>query len=145
MFKWRAMPFFKGRLLCNCKKTKQNLEFFSRTTGPISTKLATVHPWVKGIQVCSNEEPFNPHKVVSFNQHYDNHMCISIFKKFSQVSIVAHGSPGVFLWFLWFLEGFILTYVLHVTAITDILSLIHFTPRLLLLQMIYIFFLFLLY
>ena len=26
--------------------------FLSRTTGPISTKLGTKHPWVKGIQVC---------------------------------------------------------------------------------------------
>ena len=30
---------------------------FSRTTGSISTKLGTKHPWVKGIQVCSNEGP----------------------------------------------------------------------------------------
>jgi hypothetical protein len=29
--------------------------FFSRTTGPILTRLGTNHPWVKGIQVCSNE------------------------------------------------------------------------------------------
>ena len=29
--------------------------FFSRTTGPISTKLCTKHPWVIGIKVCSNE------------------------------------------------------------------------------------------
>ena len=29
--------------------------FFSRTTGPISTKVDTKHPWVMGIQVCSNE------------------------------------------------------------------------------------------
>ena len=35
---------------------------FSRTNGPISTKLGTKHHWVKGIQVCSNEEPFNSHK-----------------------------------------------------------------------------------
>ena len=26
-------------------------------TGPVSTKLGTKHPWVKGIQVCSNEGP----------------------------------------------------------------------------------------
>jgi hypothetical protein len=26
---------------------------FSRTTGPILTRLATNHPWVKGIQVSS--------------------------------------------------------------------------------------------
>ena len=31
--------------------------FFSRTNEPISTKLGTKHPWVKGIQVCSNEGP----------------------------------------------------------------------------------------
>jgi hypothetical protein len=29
--------------------------FFSRTTGPILTRLGTNHPWVEGIQVCSNE------------------------------------------------------------------------------------------
>ena len=29
----------------------------SRTTVPISTKLGTKHPWVKGIQVSSNEGP----------------------------------------------------------------------------------------
>ena len=31
--------------------------FLSRTTGPISNKLGTVHPWVKEIQVSSNEGP----------------------------------------------------------------------------------------
>ena len=30
-------------------------DFFSRTTGPILTKLGTNHPWGEGIQVCSNE------------------------------------------------------------------------------------------
>ena len=30
---------------------------FSRTTGPISTKLGTKHPLVMGIQICSNEGP----------------------------------------------------------------------------------------
>ena len=30
--------------------------FFSRTTEQISNKLGTKHPWVLGIQVCSNEE-----------------------------------------------------------------------------------------
>jgi hypothetical protein len=27
-------------------------DFFSRTTGPISTRRGTNHPWVEGIQVC---------------------------------------------------------------------------------------------
>ena len=31
--------------------------FLSRTTARISTKLSTVHPWDKGIQVCSNAGP----------------------------------------------------------------------------------------
>ena len=31
--------------------------FFSRTSGPIWTKLGTKHLWVKGIQICSNEGP----------------------------------------------------------------------------------------
>jgi hypothetical protein len=30
-------------------------DFFSRTTGPILTKLGTNHPWGEGIQVCSNK------------------------------------------------------------------------------------------
>jgi hypothetical protein len=29
--------------------------FFSRTTGPILTRLGIIHPWGEGIQVCSNE------------------------------------------------------------------------------------------
>ena len=39
------------------KINSQLLKIFSRTTGPISTKLGTKYPWVKGIQVCSNEGP----------------------------------------------------------------------------------------
>ena len=35
----------------------RRLIFVSRTTGPISTKLGTKHPWVEGMQVCSNEGP----------------------------------------------------------------------------------------
>ena len=31
--------------------------FFSRTSGLISRRLGTKHPWVKRIQVCSNEGP----------------------------------------------------------------------------------------
>ena len=51
-------PFPKGN---NYKKAKihwQNfIIFFSRTTGPISTKLGTKHPLMMGIQVCSNKGP----------------------------------------------------------------------------------------
>jgi hypothetical protein len=31
--------------------------FFSRTSRPISIKLGTKHPWVKGILNCSNKGP----------------------------------------------------------------------------------------
>ena len=31
--------------------------FFSKTTGPILTKLGTQHPWVKGTKFYSNEGP----------------------------------------------------------------------------------------
>ena len=41
------------------KLHRQNLKiFFSRTIGLISTKLVTMHLWVMGIQVCSNEGPY---------------------------------------------------------------------------------------
>ena len=55
---------------------------FSRTTEPISNKLGTKHSWMKGVQVCSNEEPINSHKVnnvfviPSLNQRYDIIICI---------------------------------------------------------------------
>ena len=40
-----------------CLLTIHIFNFFSRTTGPTSTKLDRKHPWVEGIQVCSNERP----------------------------------------------------------------------------------------
>ena len=73
--------------------------FFSRTTGPISTKFGTKHLLVKGIQVCSNEAAFNSQKVdngvfLSLNHHYDIIMC----ELFSQASDVAHGPLVIFNW-----------------------------------------------
>jgi hypothetical protein len=32
---------------------------FFRTTGTISTRLGTNHPWVEGIYVCSNEGEYS--------------------------------------------------------------------------------------
>ena len=50
--------FVRGDNYEMAKNTLTNLIiFFSRTTGPISTKLGKGHPWVMGIQVCSNEGP----------------------------------------------------------------------------------------
>jgi hypothetical protein len=34
-----------------------HLKIFSRTSRPKSIKLGTIYPWVKGIQICSNEGP----------------------------------------------------------------------------------------
>ena len=59
------------------KVHRRNLKiFFSRTTGLVSTKLGTIHLWLKGIQFCSNEELFNYHRWIkwifsSFNQSND--------------------------------------------------------------------------
>jgi hypothetical protein len=39
----------------NVKMEWGHLKIFSITTEPILTKLGTIHPWVKGIQACSNE------------------------------------------------------------------------------------------
>ena len=66
-------------------------ELFSRTTEPISTKLGTKHPWVKRIQVCSNEEPLILMKIAfsSLNHRYEITICVYWFELFSQVSDVA--------------------------------------------------------
>jgi hypothetical protein len=32
-----------------------HLKIFSRTNGPVLTRISTNHPWVKGIQVCSKK------------------------------------------------------------------------------------------
>ena len=66
-------PWVKGIQVCsnegqrpsqrrdNYEITKINWQllkiFFSRTTGPISTKLGTKYPWLKGFQVSSNGGP----------------------------------------------------------------------------------------
>ena len=61
---WRGFKYvqvkgpslFQGEIITQIAKIHwRNLKiFFSRTTGSISTKLDTKHPWVKEIQVCSN-------------------------------------------------------------------------------------------
>jgi hypothetical protein len=40
----------------NVKMGWGHLKIFSRTTGPILTRLGTNHPWVKGIQDHSSKE-----------------------------------------------------------------------------------------
>ena len=52
----KAQVSFSEHLSSVCSSvTFHILNFFSRTAGPISTKLGTKYPWVKGIQVCLNE------------------------------------------------------------------------------------------
>ena len=64
LFKWRTNSISKGDNFEIAKITWRNIKFFfSRTTGPISTKLGRMHPWVKGIQVCSNEAALNFYKI----------------------------------------------------------------------------------
>ena len=56
----KAQVSFSDHLLSVCLSVCKLSHFilFSRTTGLISTKLNTKHPWVKGIQVYSCEEPY---------------------------------------------------------------------------------------
>ena len=60
----KAQVSFSDRLssLPVCPSVNFPIFNFSKTTEPISTKLGTKHPGVKGIQVCSYGEPFNSHK-----------------------------------------------------------------------------------
>ena len=64
-----------GRLKKLC-----NQSIFSRTTGLISTELGTKHPWVQGIQICSNKEPFDFQS--SPYQHFDKIICVYWFELF---------------------------------------------------------------
>jgi hypothetical protein len=49
-------PLLRGDNHKNVKMGWGHLKiFFSRTTGPILTRLGIIHPWGEGIQVCSNE------------------------------------------------------------------------------------------
>ena len=54
---FKVFSFSDNFLSVVCLSTFHIFIFFSRTTGPISTKLGTSHPFEKGIQVCSNEWP----------------------------------------------------------------------------------------
>jgi hypothetical protein len=49
------VPLQRGDNHKNVKMGCSHFKIFSRTTGPILTRLGTNHPWVKGIQVCSKE------------------------------------------------------------------------------------------
>jgi hypothetical protein len=48
-------PLQRGDNHKNVKIGWGHLKIFSKTTGPILTRLGTNHRWVKGSQVCSEE------------------------------------------------------------------------------------------
>ena len=51
----RKDPSPRGDNSKSVKIYRKFLKIFSRTSRPISIKLGKNHPWVKGIQVCSNK------------------------------------------------------------------------------------------
>jgi hypothetical protein len=48
-------PFQRGNNHKNVKMGWGHLKIFSRTIGPILTRLCRNCPWAKGIQICSKE------------------------------------------------------------------------------------------
>jgi hypothetical protein len=48
-------PVLRGDNHKNVKMGWGHLKIFSRTTAPILTKLGTNHPWMEGIQICTNK------------------------------------------------------------------------------------------
>ena len=69
LVKWRAPPFSKGFPLLRNSEKKNIGEIKKKKNSPeqlgqFYSNLAQIkHAWVKGIQVCSNGEPFKYHKV----------------------------------------------------------------------------------
>ena len=62
----------------------------SKTTGPISTKFGTKHPWVEVIQICSNEGLYPSQKVGNFFFKYSGERCgpwASCFVTFEKFTI----------------------------------------------------------
>ena len=63
--------------LCHCRcchwRCRKLFIFFFRTTGPVSTKLGTKYPWVKGIHIYSNEgpRPFQGEVITKLQKYID--------------------------------------------------------------------------
>jgi hypothetical protein len=54
----KGNPHLQGEIISKSKNTQKFLKkIFSRTSMPISRKVSTNHPSVKGIQNCSNTGP----------------------------------------------------------------------------------------
>ena len=82
LFKWRAPPFSKGRYLWYSENTLMKFKnLFSRTTGPISTKLGTKHYWVKGTQGFVNkDQSILKKEIIYFSFHYQHYDIIAPIK-----------------------------------------------------------------
>ena len=62
LFKWKAPPFSRG----DWKYIDKLKNIILQNRWANFNQLGTMHPWLKGIQVCSNEELLNFHKVNYF-------------------------------------------------------------------------------
>ena len=99
LFKWRDIPFSKGRWLPNNKNTFiwRNVKiFFSRTTGPVSTKLVKKNSWVKSIYVCSNW------RATPFTKGREEQNCKKTFSKFKKNLLFQKYCSNVFIDLNWF-------------------------------------------
>ena len=73
IFQMKGHILFQGEIILKNSKInwRNGKIFFSRSTGPISTKLDTKHPLVLGIHISSNEEthPF-PWEIITKKRKY---------------------------------------------------------------------------
>ena len=66
-----------------CWRCRKHSTFSSSSPEPLGQFQANLHPWVKGIQVCSNDNNVDNGFFSPLNQCYDNYMCLLIWTVFS--------------------------------------------------------------
>jgi hypothetical protein len=78
-------PLQRGDNYKNVKMGSGHLKiFFSRTSGPILTRLGTNYPWVKGIQICSKkgDKPLQG-EIIAIGDHiWTDKACLNSFPIF---------------------------------------------------------------
>ena len=104
----KGSTLFKGEIITKVKLYWRNLKFlFSRTAGPISSKLGTNYSWLKGIQVYSNEGPHlfprgdNYEKSKMHWQNWKKKFLQTRWANFNQTwhkSLLAEGDSNLFKW-----------------------------------------------
>jgi hypothetical protein len=87
--KWAILiAFFPSVRLSVCLSVNFYIfDFFSKTTGPILTKLGTNHPWGEGFQVCSNEKD-------CLSPRGDNSERVKMHWKFLKISFSRTSRPN---------------------------------------------------